>query len=322
MTGILDLHHIFHDEHLLTSLHGVQQRRLQERLIFGGHRPSGMRLSIDDPVRRVKAALDARWRLTFDPGIGERGYLAEDLLETGLFHDRLGLWHGAAYETQVPIRWGVEHESAYDFVVSKPRLVISCKSSTTAPIDKLAPSTANIEQERRMLVADSKPAGTHWHTYMVHPGSLKARGPFEHELTEQDVDRICTELEATIAAYKQFKDEPKPYELDEWNDPAYWRSEFGLESTSGAFVFERLDASAAVEARNRQYLRARARLREAKAEEEQAKAVIRQHVEEQLLFNPEARSVLAYGGDVVAAYSIDKRGALRCTEKPLEGSEA
>jgi hypothetical protein len=321
MTSILELHYIFHDEDLLAELHAAQQRRVVERTLFGAGRPSGMRLSIDDPVRRVKAALDARWRLSFDPGISERGYLAEDLLETTLFLDRLGSWHGAPYEAQVPIRWGGMHESAYDFVVSTRDLVISCKSSTSAPIQKLAPSSANVEQERRMLVADGKRAGTFWHTYMVHPGTLKARGPFEHTLTEQDVDRICMELEATIEAHKQFSAADDPTQLEEWNDPEYWRSEFGLESTSGAFVFERLDASAAIESRNRQYLRARARLREAKAEEEAAKALIREHVAEQLRHNPDARSVTAYGGDLVAAYSIDKRGALRCVEKPIEGGQ-
>lgn len=317
MTVIIDLHPIFYTDELLTALHSVQQHRLVERSITGAGRPPGMRLSIDDPVRRVKAAFDERWRVKFDPGIAQRGYLAEDLLEVTLFHDLGSSWYAAPYEAQVAIQWGEEHESAFDFVIDND-LVVSCKSSTSAPIHKLKPSTANLEQERRMLVAANRPSGSTWHTYMVHPGTLQASGPFEHKLTEQDVDRICTELQATIAAHKHFAQAENPVELDEWNDPVWWQREHGLESTSGAFVYERLDSSAAVEARHRAFVRARAQLRAAKAEEEAARQVIRAHVEEQLAFNPDAKSLTAYSGDRLAVYSVDKRGALRCTEKPLE----
>lgn len=321
MTSILELHTIFREPGLLDELHRAQRRRVSERIVFGEDRPGGMRLSIDDPVRRVKAALDERWRVAFNPGIGERGYLAEDLLEVALFHTHQSAWYGAAYETQVPVPWGGEHESAFDFVIRGER-VVSCKSSVTTPIEKQQPSSANVRQEQRMLVAYGCDAGAEWDTYMVHPGSLAARGPFVNTLIEQDVERVCNELEATIAAYKHFKRFEKPFEVEGWNDPAYWRSEYGLESTSGAFVFDRLDASAAVEARNRAFLRAREQLRAAKAEEEAAKAVIREHVEEQLRLNPDAASVMAYGGDRVAVYSVDKRGALRVTEKPHDDAGA
>lgn len=320
MTRTIDLYPIFHNDGLLAALHVVQQQRLTERTITGATRPSGMRLSIDDPIRRVKAAFDPRWRISIDAGIAERGYLCEDLLEVALFHDDGSPLHAAAYRTQVAIRWGDEHESAFDFVVDDHDLVISCKSSTTSSIDKLKPSTANVEQERRMLVAAGRPAGVTWHTYMVHPGTLQARGPFEHELTEDDADRICSELEATIEGYKHFARYDDPTVSPEWNDPHWWQLNLGLISTSGAFVFDRLDASAAIEARNRAFLRAREALKAAKADEEAARALIRQHVEEQLLHHPDASSVVAYSGDRMAIYSVDKRGALRCTEKPYEAA--
>lgn len=315
MTGLLDLAPIFHSADSLTTLHEIQLRRLAERAVTGGDRPPGMRLSIDDPVRRVKAAFDERWRISIDAGIAERGYLAEDLLEVALFHTEGAPHDGRAYKTQVPIVWGEVHRSAFDFLT--PYLTISCKSSTTAPVHQLRPSRANMEQERRMLVAHGRIAGERWHTWMVHPGALKARGPFEHELTRDDVVRIRAELDATLQVYAHFQQADDPTQLPEWNDPEWWRAR-GLESTSGAFILERLDASAAVEARNRAFLRAREALRAAKAEEEAARQLIRTHVEEQLRLNPDASSVLAYSGDAVAVYSVDKRGALRCVEKPVD----
>ncbi len=319
----LNLYDIHHDAAQLAKLHNLQRDRLAENQITGGDRPTGMRLSIADPVRRVKAALDPFWAIPFDDGIGSRGHILEDYLEVALFHTPGARFHGCDYETQVAIQWHQHGRSAYDYVVRDGSdRVVSCKSS----VNDTKPSAENIAQERRMMAADGYPAGSVFEVWMLNPSTFRAVGPFEYTLEQDHIDAWRAELAGVDKAYRYFDREPDPVGSDDWNSPSYWLDEFGLESTSGAFRFTTLDASGAIEARNRAYLRARNAAREAKRVEDEAKALIRAHVEEQIAAavaaGEQAKSVTAFSGDEIATYTLDKRGAMRCTTKPLETADA
>lgn len=317
MTDLLtvDLFRIHHHPHPLARLHELQIDRLHERRITDGGRPSGMRLSIADPVRRVKAAFDPFWQIPFDDGVGARGHLLEDYLEVALFHADYAPLSGKQYTTQQPIRWHEHGVSAYDFVASDVEgadRVVSCKTS----IKGGKPSAANIAQERRMMALDGYPAGSVFEVWIVNPSTFRATGPYTYELEQHHIDEARGELAGVTDAYRHFDSFEQPWAEPEWNDPDWWRG-LNLESTSGAFRYATLDASGAIEARNRAYLKARAAAKEAKRAEDEAKALIREHVEEQIAAarrdGEHVKSVRAFSGDQEATYAIDARGAMRVT---------
>lgn len=309
----LELWRIFHDATQLAKLHDLQRQRCAERSITGGDRPDGLRLSTSDPVRRVKQCLDPFWRVHLHEGMCERGYLAEDLIEVALFHGDYEPLAGTAYRAQVPVRWHSDGITAHDFVSLNgptPR-VISCKSS----INDTKPSAANLDQERRMIaLGGHESVCGEFDVWMVHPGTLEATGPHTHPVTFQHIEDAYAELRGVSAAYDHFRTMPEPSKAEGWNSPAFWLKQFGLTSTSGAFQYERLDASGAIEARNWAFVNARAKAKEAKAAEDAAKALIRPHVEEQLALTG-GKSVTAWGADTIVTYTIDARGAMRVTEK-------
>lgn len=322
---IIPLHTVFEDITLATELARVIKRRALEESFTNGERPDGARLSIDDPVRRVKACFDPFWTLPIKDEIGRRGYLCEDLLEVGVILRDTGIYgHVDSYDTQVAIPWGPggRWQSAYDFVLAGGR-VVSCKSSTGNSIEKLKPSSANIAQERRMLALDARPAGTRFDVWMVHPGSLAARGPFTYQLEQEHIDAALEEAYRVGMAWSYFDKVKRtggdPREDEAWDDPAAWLEAWGLESTSGAFRYSRLNASDAIMARATSFLRARARASEAKTDVELHRDLIRPHIEEQLALarkaDPKAKSVELYVGDELVSFSIDARGALRADAK-------
>jgi hypothetical protein len=318
----IDLFTIHHHDHLLDQLHTCQRERLAERAAGGDERPAGMRLSIPDPVRRVKAAFDPFWQLQLDEGVGMRGHVLEDYLEVALFHGLHEPLTGTAYDAQVAIQWHEQGRSAFDFVaqLDDARRVISCKSSIRS--DK--PSSANVAQEKRMLALAGYPADSTFQIWVINPSTLRATGPHPYTLTSDDITAAHAELAAVSEAYAYFADLADPTRSPVWNDADAWRERFGLESTSGAFRYASLEASDAIDKRNLAYLRARENARLAKAEEEAARELIRTHVTEQLdaakRDGIDAKSVIAYGVDDMAIYTVDKRGAMRCTIKPIEAA--
>lgn len=323
MNGTLDLYEIHHHPDRLAKLHELQRDRLNERVITGGDRPRGLRLSIADPVRRVKAYFDPFWTLHIDDGVGERGHVLEDYLEVALFHTPGARYERHPYETQAPIQWHQNGRSAFDFVVrtNGPDRVVSCKSS----IRGLTPTSANVEQERRMMALAGFAAGSVFEVWVIDPSAMRAHGPHEYELAQEHIDAARKELRGVTDAVRHFEAFTEPTSEPEWNDPEWWRG-LGLVSNSGAFRLETLDASGAIEARNRLYLRARAKAAEAKREEDEAKALIRRHVEEQLAAaraaGREVKGVRAFSGDQEATYAIDKRGAMRVTLRDVREAQA
>jgi hypothetical protein len=316
----LDLYSILDDREQLTHLHALQLLRVDELAITGGARPTGMRLSTPDPVRRVKAAIDPFWALPFDRGVGARGHALEVFLEVALFHAYGSRYSAWAYDTQTPIQWHEHGRSAFDFVLVDSGRVISCKSSVGGG----TPTAENVAQERRMLALAGYPAGSEFEIWVVCPSTFRAVGPYTYTLDAEHIDATGRELDGVTAAYTVFSRCEDPTAHPGWNDPAYWALTFGLESSSGAFRYERLDASGAIEARNRRYLAARERAAEAKREADDAKQLIRTHVEEQLAAATKAgalaKSVTAYSGDMEATYTIDKRGALRVTTRTIDAA--
>jgi hypothetical protein len=320
----LDLFRIHENRAQLETLHRLQLDRADERAITGGDRPDGMRLSTADPVRRVKAAFDPFWRIPFDEGMGARGHLLEDYLEVALFHSQ-GIYAGNEYASQVPIQWHAHGRSAFDFVMrdaaTDERRVVSCKSS----IGGGKPTAANVDQERRMMALAGFDAGSEFEVWVIDPGTFRAVGPYEYTMNEDDLLAVGVETSGVARAHRHWSQlnlEEDVTLAPEWNDPDYWQLAFGLTSTSGAFRYDTLDASGAIEKRNRLYLAARRRAAEAKAEADAAKALIRVHVEEQINAAREAgetiKSVRAYSGDMEATYTIDARGALLVKERARE----
>ncbi len=318
----IELFRIHHDPHLLSLLHSAQSARLLEREFTGGDRPAGMRLSTADPVRRVKAVFEPFWNLRFDEGVGTRGHILEDYLQVALFDDDTlgGRYLHHVYQSQVAIQWHTHGRSAFDFVVENVNAtdrVVSCKSS----IGGGKPTSSNVAQERRMMALAGYPAGSVFEIWVVDPGTMRAVGPYEYTLEHQHITEARMELAGVSKAFKFWSGmDADPTQHPYWNDPDAWIGSFGLGSTSGAFRFDTLDASGAIEKRNRAFLRARARASEAKRELDEAKALIRPHIEEQLAAST-SKSVRAYSGDLEATYTIDKRGALLVTERATEVAE-
>lgn len=317
----LDLHAILHDAEQLAKLHDLQRARLDERMLTSGDRPAGMRLSTADPVRRVKAALDPFWNLHIDDGIATRGHMLEDFLEVALLHGEYAPLAGKLYSSQVPIVWHEHGASAFDFVVlgvEGSDRVVSCKSS----IKSSKPSSANIAQERRMMSLAGYPAGSVFEVWVINPSTMRATGPRVYTLDQEHIDDARLERDRVSKAYAHFAAMREPIRCDEWNDAEAWRRMFGLRSTSGAFRYPQLDASAAIEKRVRSFMRAREAASLATAELDAAKALIRPHVEEQIeaarALDPEAKKVSAYGADTIVTFSLTANGAMRVDERPLE----
>jgi hypothetical protein len=325
----IHLHAIFRDPKQLAKLHEIQMERCEERAITGGDRPQGMRLSCADPIRRVKSALDPFWAFNLDDGLAERGYMIEDLAEVGLLHGEYAPLSGKAYEAQHAIQWHEHGVTALDFLVesvegSDRPVSIKSKDPKGKRIEDCKPSAENASQERRMLALGGYPAGTIFEIWMGDPGTLRLVGPYEYTLEQEHIDDARRELAGVSDAYRHFTAFDQPSIEPEWNDPEWWRG-LGLESTSGAFRFTTLDASGAIEARNRGFLRAREAAAAATRELDAAKDAIRVHVEEQIAAavaaGEQVKSVAAYSGNELAVYTLDKRGAMRCTVKPFEAAE-
>lgn len=321
----LDLFRIAHDASHMERLHEIQRARLQERALTGGNRPTGMRLSIADPVRRVKSGIDPFWALNIDEGIGERGHVLEDWLEVALFHADYAPLAGKMYAAQSPIRWHETSSSAFDWVafgVEGADLPVSCKSS----IRGVKPSSANVAQEKRMMVAAGYSAGAPFEIWVIDPSSMRATGPYRYALDQDDVDEARVEAGKVEKAYAHFAAIDEPWMSDEWNDPEAWRSMFGLRSTSGAFHYSTLDASPEIEKRVSEFMRTRAARKVAEAEEEAAKKLIRPHVEEQIAMAREidrdAKRVSAYSGDTIVTFSLTSNGQMRVDEKPRPAASA
>lgn len=317
----LDLFRILHDPAQLARLHEIQRARLQERALTDGNRPTGMRLSIADPVRRVKAALDPFWALHIDEGVGERGHVLEDYLEVALFHGEYAPLAGKMYAQQAPIQWHQTSTSAFDFVVYDVQgadRVVSCKSS----IRRSKPSSANIAQEKRMMAAAGYAPGSVFEVWVIDPSTMRATGPYEYTLTAEDIDEAGVELGKACRAYEHFAAMEQPMRCDEWNDPEAWRRMFGLRSTSGAFHFTTLDACGAIEKRVREFVRTRRARIEAERDEATAKALIRPHVEEQIALarklDPDVKRIAAHAADQVVVFSLTSNGVMRADERPPE----
>jgi len=317
----IELWKIHEDPTLLAQLHALQIERANEERFTGGER-SGMRLSTSDPVRRVKEFYDKTWRVPFDKGVGFRGHLIEDYLQVALTDDTLdGRYQACGLEAQVAIPWHApsKSRSAFDWVVKpagKPRIV-SCKSSVGS--DK--PTKDNERQERRMMSAAGYPAGTPFEIWVVDPGTFRAVGPYCYELEQADIDAWTAELAGVDAAWHYFAQFDDPTTTESWNDEAEWLHTFGLESSSGAFRVESLDASAAIEKRVYMYLAAKKRADDAKRELDTAKSLIRKHVDEQLT-GRDTNKIVAYSAEELVTFAIDKRDAMRVTTRPhvVEGA--
>jgi len=327
-----------------TALHKIRMARLADNAFTGGER-LGLRLSIDDPVRRVKAYFDRFWRLNFDEGISSRGYWIEDLIEIAVMQDTRGVYGGAPYVTQVPIEWGPRGAgsvSAFDFVAHHDLrdLPVSVKSKDTGvPIDKMKPSTSNVRQEVRMLIEAGYPPGAEWHTWMGSLGEMAARGPFVHHLGGADAEpavqkyvaAYAAEREGVAAAFAHFAEvERRGRDVMSdplWNDPSAWFNHFGLRTTSGAFRYTHLTADPQVEARHVANMDARAAAKEADAEKDRTKAAVEKHVREQIALarrdDPKARSIDAYSAaGKVVTYTLTSNDQIRVTEKDAPASAA
>lgn len=311
------------------ALFKIRAARLAEHAFTGGER-LGLRLSIDDPIRRVKAYFEPFWRINFGEEISARGYLIEDLIEVAIMQDPRSAYSGSNYAAQVNIEWGPRQAgsvSAFDFVAHHQMrdIPISVKSKDTGmPIEKIKPTTANLRQEERMLIEAGYVVGAEWHTYMASLGQLQARGPFVNTLTEEAVSAYLWEQKGVAEAFAHF------FEIERrgrvvvddpiWNDPTAWYNHFNLRTSSGAFQYTDLTANADFEARHAANMRARAEAKDAEREKDRAKEAIEKHVREQISLarraDPKARSVKAYGVDgSVATYTLTSNDQIRVTEK-------
>lgn len=309
----LDLYTIHQDPKRLEILHRLQLERAEEETLTGGDRPEGMRLSCPDPVRRVKAALDDWWALTLDEGTMARGHILEDYLEVALFHSDYEPLAGASYESQVPVQWHEHGRSAFDFVTNVNGIdrVVSCKSS----IRSTQPTSANRQQERRMLAHAGYAPGSEYETWMIDPGTMRAAGPYIDRLEAMDILDARVELDGVTKAYAYFSAMTQPSKTPQWNDPKFWSESFGLESTSNAFQYDTLDACGAIEARVRRDVRLYEQRRQIDADwkqhnDEVMKPIVAEQIALARLTDPTAKSVKAYGADQVITYTIDSRGAL------------
>lgn len=220
--------------------------------------------------------------------------------------------------------------SAFDFVKDPAgqNRVVSCKSKDAKDRDIAAvrPSSANVAQERRMLALDGRAAGDEFEIWMVDPGTLAAAGPYVYELRQEDIDEALLEVGRVDKAWRHFTAMEEPVESDEWNDPEAWRRLFGLRSTSGAFRYPTLDADVAIEARVNAFTKTRKALAKAEFEAEQAKKLIRPHVEEQIALarraNPDAKRITAHGADgVIVEFQLTSNGQMRVSEKPKPAAD-
>ena len=315
----LDLYAIHHDRDQLATLHELQQARFSEHTITGGDRPEGMRLSEPCPVRRVKGMFDPFWVRPFNDGVGMRGHILEDYLEVALFHGTYAPLAGKPYESQVSIQWHEHGRSAFDFVAEANggHRVISCKSS----VGSSKPTTANAQQEARMLALAGYPDGTTWETWVINPSTFQAVGPHERMLTIEEIESARRELDGVVKAFTFWSHElaHNPREHDGWNDPDYWQRLFGLTATSDPFYYPPTDASAAIEKRVRAERRAAAALKAAKHDADTASDLIYQFVDEQLAAAAAAgepvKSITAYAGDKLVSYGRKSNGAKHITER-------
>lgn len=318
------------------AFHTIRMARLAERA-FAGRDRLGLRLSIDDPVRRVKAYFDRFWLVNIEERIGARGFLFEDLVEIAVMQDKRSPYGGAPYVAQVPIEWGPRQAgsvSAFDFVAHHQMrdLPVSVKSKDTGvPVSKMKPSTANLRQEARMLVEAGYPAGSEWHTWIGSLGQMEVRGPFVNMLTEEQVNAYGSERAGVAEAFAHFAEvERRGRDVTTdpmWNDPSAWYRNFGLRTSSGAFRYTDLTANPEVEARHRANMVARAEAKDAEAEKERAKAAVELHVREQIALaqreDPKARSVKAHSLDgSIVTYTLTSNDQIRVTERAAPASNA
>jgi hypothetical protein len=324
MTDIttIDLFRIHENPTQLAVLHRLQRERAEEAVLTGNDRPTGMRLSCADPIRRVKAALDSWWALTLDEGIGMRGHLLEDYLEVALLHGEYAPLSGKPYATQVPVQWHEQGRTAFDFVVevNATDRIVSCKSS----IHGGKPSTANYAQEKRMMALAGYHAGSEFEIWVIDPGTMRATGPYVHTLDALDIIEAQTELVGVNNAYVHFAQLDSPKDAEGWNDPEFWREAFKLEGS--AFWYETLDASAAIEKRVRRDVRLYQQRKQLEADWKQhdrddMRPVILEQIQLAQLADPTAKSVKAYSADEIVTYTLDARGAIRRTIQPVEASE-
>lgn len=219
----------------LWPLSAVQLERLahatERRASLPQDRPAGMRLSTGCPVRRVKACFDERLRVTINPRHAVRGYFAEDLAEAA------GLLEGC--ELQVTIAWGGGHESAWD-AIDASGTPVSLKSTTRSDA---TPTTANREQDLRMLAADPSRGDTVI-VWIIDMGLLEARGPYEHRFAQSELDAEAETMRKVVEYYDMVRAFPGGTQVAAWDDPDVW--EFGC-TCGGCFRRERFDANGAIE---------------------------------------------------------------------------
>lgn len=194
-------------------------------------RPMGRRLSTDCPIRRVKEFYDHLYRTPIHPGVAERGFEMESRFRAALPE--------MIVEWQPPIIWqgGV---SAYDFIDNEG-IPVDLKSVNKS--GRPGPSTANKRQGERMLVAAGEQPGAKIRYYITNPGTLEARGPYEHELTQKRHAEVSIEIERVEAATAFWQALERPTESKKWNDSDHWFKKLGLSCRCGACL--RHDAESA-----------------------------------------------------------------------------
>lgn len=221
----------------------IARRREADAATGGATRPPGMRLSTACAMRRVKALHEERLRFTLDPGLARRGFFAEDLFEAVMCAPGEPF---ADADLQVPVAWGGgAGTTAWDLVHGVDP--ISLKSIARG--DSTKPTSENLRQDERMMVAAGTGPGASVSTYMVDVGTLTVTGPYVHTLTEDRWKEVGRELSSCCDAVREAKKATDPTLLLWWNDEDAWRDMFGIECCCGACVLrDTLDGNRHVEA--------------------------------------------------------------------------
>lgn len=309
-----ELGRVFEDDQLLKRFHAAQNRRAKENKLLGKERPDGLRLSTDDPVRRVKQYFDPFYKVPFDQNVARRGFMVEDLVEALQGQTR----------PQVELDWGLG-STAFDFI-DHDNQVLSVKSAFGNSGWNAKPTAANIRQEVRMLHHADR-LGAEFDTdrfRIIIVGHDLVGAEYQAKIPPESFQAAADEHDGVVAAFKHWESVKRsgkdPAKSKLWNEPEYWQTKFGLESSSNAWKIDPIDATGVVEKYIRQLFNARDTYKQAASALDEAKAILKPMVLEQLQhLGLEHGKVSAYTEAIDLC--IDKRGAFIIRDRKEKDAE-
>lgn len=223
----------------------------------GQRRPAGLRLSIDCPVRRVKAYFDPWYELPVDLGDADRGHELENRFRALAMHD-------IEHVAQQTIEWS-RGFSAWDFVRfdefedGKP---IEVKSSI--PYSTLQSPWPR--QIHRMAEADEQPVGSDVDVYLLHAGNYRVRDIGPVTFTAEDQERVAAERERVTAAFDYLAVLEDAASGTEFTTQEWWVEQGLVCTCGGCHHVAELDATGVLERWGMRYERAQRQADAAKAE--------------------------------------------------------